>query len=111
MKGKNIMNYKVDMGKRMKEKRKSLLLTQEQMAEKLNISIKHYGAAERGMTGLSIENLIEVSEILGIDLDYLIKGTPVESQNIPSRIKEIYLNCPEDKKKYLLELFELSTKF
>lgn len=67
-------NLRINMGKRMKEKRKSLHLTQELMAEKLNISVKHYGGVERGTAGLSLENLIEVSNILGVGLDYLIKG-------------------------------------
>ncbi|MBR3769804.1 MAG: helix-turn-helix transcriptional regulator, partial [Lachnospiraceae bacterium] len=61
-------DYKIEMGKRLKEKRKALGLTQEQLAEKLNISIKHYGGVERGIAGLSIENLIELSNILGVSL-------------------------------------------
>lgn len=29
---------------------------------------------------------------------------------IPARIFEIYQNCPEDKRKYLLEILELEAK-
>lgn len=60
-------DYKIEMGIRLKEKRKALHLTQEQMAEKLNVSIKHYGGVERGVAELSIENLIEASEKLWIN--------------------------------------------
>ena len=105
-----MMNYKIDMGKRMKEKRKSLNLTQEQMAEKLNISIKHYGGVERGVAGLSIENLIEVSDILGINIDYLLKGDPTQDDTLPTKLKEIYLNCPYEKRHHLIELFETANK-
>lgn len=103
-------DYKINMGQRMKEERKALHLTQEQMAEKLNISIKHYGGAERGMAGLSVENLIQVSNILGVTLDYLIKGTPQEDNVLPSRMKEIYFRCPEEKRQYMIELLEISEK-
>ena len=67
-------NYKIDFRQRLKKERKLRKLTQEQMAEKLDISLKHYGAVERGLTGLSTENLIYLSNILGLSLDYLLKG-------------------------------------
>lgn len=103
-------DFRIEMGKRMKEQRKLLHFTQEYMAEKLNISIKHYGGVERGLAGLSLENLIEVSEILGVGLDYLVKGTNETDTSMPSRIKEIYLNCPPDKRQHILELLEIINK-
>ena len=72
--GYHMEDYRIKMGMRLKKKRKMLNLTQEQMAEKLNVSIKHYGGAERGRAGLSMENLIEICGILGTDLNYLILG-------------------------------------
>lgn len=103
-------DYKIEMGLRLKEHRKALHLTQEQMAEKLNVSIKHYGGVERGVAGLSIENLIEVSNILGIDLDYLIKGSTSKNSTLPNRIQEIYLNCPVEKRHLLLDILEASER-
>ena len=81
-------DFRVEMGIRMKEQRKRLHLTQELMAEKLNISIKHYGSVERGLAGLSLENLVEVSDILGVGLDYLVKGISNSEDYMPDRIKE-----------------------
>ena len=104
-------DYKIEMGKRLKEKRKALGLTQEQLAEKLNISIKHYGGVERGIAGLSIENLIELSNILGVSLDYLIKGEFPENDILPERIRELYLSCPVSKRQFFLECLENISKF
>lgn len=103
-------NFKINMGKRMKEKRKALNLTQEEMAEQLNVSIKHYGSVERGLAGLSIENLIEVSSILGVSLDYLIKGEETDTTSIPNKLKDLYLNCPPEKRQYLIQLLEIACK-
>ena len=103
-------DYKIEMGLRLKEHRKALHLTQEQMAEKLNVSIKHYGGVERGVAGLSIENLIEASNILGINLDYLIKGNTPNDDILPNRIKEIYLNCPKEKRHHIIDILEASEK-
>lgn len=67
-------DYKHDMGLRIKEERKKIKLTQEEVAEKLDISVKHFSEVERGLTGLSIENLIKLSDLLGVSIDYIVKG-------------------------------------
>jgi transcriptional regulator with XRE-family HTH domain len=41
----------------------------------LGISQKHYSEVERGVTGLSVKHLIQVSDILEVSLDYLLKGS------------------------------------
>lgn len=103
-------DYKIKMGMRLKEKRKMLKLTQEQMAEKLNVSIKHYGGVERGQAGLSIENLIEACNILGTDLNYLILGKREEHDYLPEKVKELYFSCPKEKRPFLIELMEVALK-
>ena len=97
-------NYKIDFGKRLKKERKLRKLTQEQMAEKLDISLKHYGAVERGLTGLSTENLIHLSNILGLSLDYLLKGEYNGNASPLNEIEELFLSCPPSKRIYLLEV-------
>lgn len=97
-------NYKIDFGKRLKKERKLRKLTQEQMAEKLDISLKHYGAVERGLTGLSTENLIHLSNILGLSLDYLLKGESSAAASPLNEIDELFLSCPPSKRIYLLEV-------
>lgn len=104
-------NFRKSMGSRMKEERKKLNLTQEQMAEKLGISVKHYGGVERGNAGLSLENLVDVSVILGRSLDYIIKGIPETDGTLPNRIKEIYINSSEEKRHRIVEILEILNKF
>lgn len=67
-------DYKQGMGQRIKKQRKAVKLTQEKIAEELNISVKHFSEVERGIAGLSIENLIKLSDILGVSIDYMVKG-------------------------------------
>lgn len=70
-------DYKVGMGRRIKARRKELNMTQEELAEKLGISVKHMSEAERGISGLSIDNLVKLSELFGVSLDYLIRGETI----------------------------------
>ena len=45
--------------------------------ERLGISVKHISEAERGLSGLSIDNLIRLSELFVVSLDYLIRGETI----------------------------------
>lgn len=102
-------DYKKALGERLRHQRKQKRLTQEQLAEYLDVSTKHYSEIERGLTGMSVENLIKVSDILQISLDYLVKGIDIDYP-IPLEMIEIYNNCHESKRQYLLELMELAAK-
>ncbi|MBR2415062.1 MAG: helix-turn-helix transcriptional regulator [Clostridia bacterium] len=75
-----MQNYKKEMGKRIKEKRKELKLTQEYLSEQLGISVKHFSEVERGLAGLSIDNLVKLSSLFDVSLDFLVKGDHVENQ-------------------------------
>lgn len=61
-------------GKRLKELRNIKGMTQEELAEKLNISREHLGRIERGKYGCSIDLLIELSYTLNASTDYLLLG-------------------------------------
>ena len=98
-------DYRLSMGKRLRTYRVLNHYTQENMAEILDISLKHYSEVERGITGLSIEKLIFLSDHFEISLDYLLKGN-ISEQTLPSPLTEIYQACPDDKKPYFLELLK-----
>ncbi|MCL2224105.1 MAG: helix-turn-helix domain-containing protein [Defluviitaleaceae bacterium] len=65
------MDYSL-LGKRIREERRKLDLTQEQLAEDVNVSYPHIGQVERGESGISLEALIAISNRLGVTVDYLL---------------------------------------
>ncbi len=86
-------NYKCEIGKRLKTIRKKQGLTQEKLSEMLGISQKHYSEVERGITGLSVRHLIQLSDILNISLDYLLKGSlPIDTENLELKNTHIQIN-------------------
>lgn len=101
----NLNDYKPAMGERLRECRLRSNLTQEKMAELLDISVKHYSEVERGITGLSVEKLIFLSNLLNISLDYLLKGKcePPE-ERLPYIFIETYCSCPNEKRDYLADI-------
>ena len=70
----DMYNLNEVIGKRIAALRKASGMTQEVLAEKLNCSIKHISHVERGVASLSLDLLIEASDILNCSLDYLVRG-------------------------------------
>lgn len=99
------MDYKKEMGIRLKQRRKELHMTQEQLSDKLNISIKHYSEVERGITGLSVENIIKISNILHMSIDYLLKGES-KKEEFPYEMIVFYQNCSLEQKKGIMQIFQ-----
>lgn len=98
-------DYKPAMGKRIRNCRLQSKLTQENMAEILDISVKHYSEIERGITGLSVEKILFLSDFFCISLDYLLKGDK-ETESFPCILVDTYRVCPDDKKDSFIELMK-----
>lgn len=62
------------IGTRISSKRKQLNYTQEQIAEKMDVSIQMVSNLERGNKAIKIENLLKISKILNISTDYILTG-------------------------------------
>lgn len=99
-----MQDYKIGMGERIKKKRRELHLTQEKVAEQLGISVKHFSETERGISGLSVENLIKLSDLLHMSLDEMIKGTRPDMQTSWNILLEPISSLPTDKQNDLISL-------
>ena len=69
-----------EFGKRLKELRMNRSLTQEKLAEDLNISWEHLGRIERGDKSLSIDLLIVISDYFDVSTDYLLTGKEMSNE-------------------------------
>lgn len=75
------MDY-IEIGQRIKKFRKLRKLSQEQLAEKVNISPTHMSHIETGATKLSLQVLVDLALTLNTTTDSLLF-----SQSSPSRQK------------------------
>lgn len=64
------------LGERIREKRKSLGLTQEGLADRAGIDRSYIGGVERGERNLTFNVLCEICSALGCDIATLTKGIP-----------------------------------
>ncbi len=63
-----------EMGRRLTERRKQLRLTQEDVAERADLTVQTISTAETGRKALRPENIIKICAGLDISPDYLLLG-------------------------------------
>ena len=83
------MDYK-KLGRKIREARLKLNLTQAQLAEAIDISDTYMGAIERGERSLTLDTLVRLVNRLGVTVDYLLL-----KQKTSSRSFEIYFSGTE----------------
>ncbi len=97
----------IEMGERIAGLRKTRKLSQERLADELDISVKHMSEVERGLSSLSLDKLVYLCSVLTTSLDYIVRGvtiSPVDSTNLPDYIYETY-NSSTKKQQELLEQY------
>ena len=62
-----------DLGKRIRETRRSKKLTQEALAEKAEISVVYVSELERNLKTPSIDVFVKIAEALDVSADYLLR--------------------------------------
>ena len=68
-------NFLKDMGQRIMVRRKSLRMTQEELAEKLGVSTQMISNLELGKKAIRPENLAKVCSVLELSADFILTGT------------------------------------
>ena len=79
------------IGFRISSKRKQLNITQEQLAEQMNVSIQMISNLERGNKAVKIDNLVKLCKILDVSTDYILTGnnTQMDASLLNSKLSEL----------------------
>ena len=91
------MNY-YELGQRIRKIRKAKEISQELLAEKIDISVTHMSHIETGNTKLSLPVLVKITKALDISSDYLIFGSNKEADADTDQISAILRNCTPEQK-------------
>lgn len=113
------ISYKI-IGGHIRAAREALDMTQEEVAERVGLSLVHYGNIERGARSISLDNLCKLCLTLRRPLEYFIAGALVE---IPmpleangdrphiARINAMLAGCSDSMLDMLAEVVESITGF
>ncbi len=64
----------IDIGHRIQQSREKTGLTQEQLAEQINRTTQFISSIERGISGISIETILNICTILGVSTEWILRG-------------------------------------
>ncbi len=81
----------IAIGKRIKNRRKQLGYTQEQLSEMMGVSVQMVSNLERGNKAIRIDNLIHLSHILNISTDFILTGkhSPSDLDDLSEQISAL----------------------
>ena len=98
------MDYK-RLGKRIREERIKLNLTQAQLAEAIDISDAYMGAIERGERSLTLDTLVKLVNRLGVTVDYMLSDFVSDNNsNILEQFKQIIDGQPLERKQMAINV-------
>ena len=98
------MDYK-RLGKRIREERQRLNLTQAQLAEDIDISDTYMGAIERGERSLTLDTLVKLVNRLGVSVDYMLSDSVRDSNaNIINQFLQITDCQPLERKQMAIHV-------
>lgn len=96
------------IGERIKQKRKEKGITQEQLAETMDVSIAYLSRVERGETNVNLKRIVQISEILEINVSELITGTnPKTEIYLDKEMKNVLASCPPEKQKLIYNIAKI----
>lgn len=98
----------VEIGERIKQCRKSQKLTQEKLAELIDVSPHYIYEIEKGLKCMSLSTLMDISSILHISTDYILfgKSNDYTSTNA-DQLNTILDTIPLQKRENIAEVLKL----
>ena len=95
------MNY-FEIGQKIRRYRKEKGLSQEQLAEKVNISVTHMSHIETANTKLSLPVLVDIASVLQVQTDELLFDS--KPQGGATLLMQLVADCTPQQIEMIVEL-------
>ena len=105
----------VEIGKKIKQKRKEKKYTQSELGEKVNVSTVYISYIENGKEEISLNKLAEIASVLDTNIEYFITGTLIDSESYNyiklNELAKLINDISEDNLKTLSDFIEIAKIF
>ncbi len=95
------IDYK-QIGERIKQKRKAQKMTQEELAECLEVSVGYVSQVERGKTKISLDLLAAIATAIDCEIAYFLDGVSIGQKNYLETALQLQISKLSAEKKQLL---------
>lgn len=101
------LDYSI-IGERIRKSRIEKKLTQENLAEELNVSVAFISRIERGNTHLNLTRLSEICALLDVDEGTILNGTSIDSKNyLSDEFYNLLKNTSTETQKLIYDIAKL----
>lgn len=98
----------VALGKRIREERLKLRLTQEKLAEDVDVSSSYIGQVERGEKSVTLDTLVRITRRLSVTVDYLLKDSiDIDNDTYIDQIKQLLHGRNAKQKQMALDVLKV----
>ena len=86
--GMDVETFLREMGNRISTRRRQLKMTQEALAEQMDVSVPTISYIETGRNAIRPENLAKLCEALDVSADYILLGrtSPLEAGRVAEKL-------------------------
>lgn len=99
------------IGERIKKARKAKNMTQEKLAEKLDVSIAFLSRIERGSSQINLKRLGQICEILDITEGEILNGSTNKSARyLEAYFSQLLKTCSPEKQKLIYDVAKVISK-
>lgn len=96
------------IGSRLKQARIKAGLTQQELAEKTNLSIAFISRIERGGSHINLKRLSEFCSILDVSEGYILNGVADSDENyLYNEFNDILKKCSPEKQKLIYKISKM----
>ncbi len=101
-----MINY-MAIGNRIRKIRRDLKITQETLAEKINVTPTHVSRIECGTSSPSLQTLVDICNVLGITIDDLMQDSlPAAKKKLEGRLAEAVADCSVEELNMLVDIVQ-----
>ena len=93
------------IGQRLKKARLDKNLTQEMLAEKLDVSVAFLSRIERGNSHINLKRLSEICNLLDVSEGYILNGVSSKSENyLNKEFAELLKSCSPETQRLIYDI-------
>lgn len=99
------------IGARIRAARKQINMTQQSLAEKINLSVTHVSNIENGNASTNLQTLFTIADVLNTKFEYLVCDYINNDYDaLYVEIAQLFSDCNNAEKQALLELLKKNKK-
>ena len=99
------------IGSRLKRARKEKNLTQEQLAEQIDVSVAFLSRIERGNSQINLKRLRQICQILDVTEGEILNGSSnISARYLNNEFADLLKNCSAEKQKLIYDIAKVITQ-